>query len=822
MVSIEFYPIDITYRVVEGKAMVVMWGVSTDGRRVCVQDHDFEPYFWVVPKEPVLAAEKLAKLKAGEGKEEGRITSVTAMRKNLLGKQVNALKAVADQPQSVPALREVVNTWNKEVSCVLEADIKFVYRYLIDKSITPMTLVKAECEEAQARSKVPVFKAKTIEASGLQTISDQRLLSIDIETYNPEGKNLDAERHPILMIALYGDGFEKVLTWKRFDSSLPGLESLPSEAEMLLRFKELVDEYKPDMIVGYYSDGFDLPYIRTRASKLKVPLEIGLDYSELRVSGRSQTTADTAGIAHIDILPFIRRIIGRSMETDTFTLDAVAAELIGEGKVKVDIEKLAPAWDEDDQKRLAEFAAYNLHDARITHKLAMTVLPNIIEMVKIIGLPPFDVARMTFSQMVEWHIIRQCAAFEELVPNRPGSQESARRGYDRAKGGFVFEPTPGLYRDIAVVDFRSLYPTVIVSHNISPDTINCSCCKNTAKEVPGDGPRIWFCEKKRGLIPVVLEDLIVRRARIKEMIRAAKAPDPLLNARSEGIKVLSNSFYGYLGFAPARWYSHECVHAITAWGRHYITSSIEKAKVSGFKVVYSDTDSVFLQLEGKTKADALAFVEAINKGLPKSMELEYEGFYSAGIFVSTKGAEGGAKKKYALIDDKGRLKIRGFETVRRNWSFIAKDIQKEILEMILRDHDPDKAYSHVKQVIEDLRANKVPLDKVVIFTQIQKDIDSYQSVGPHVAAAQRLKASGHEVRPGTMIKYVVIKGKGKIRDRVKLDTEARQDEYDADYYIENQILPSVDRIFAVLGIDTSALSSKSAKNGAQSSLAAFG
>ena len=132
------------------------------------------------------------------------------------------------------------------------------------------------------------LKRRVSTLPGLQTISRPRLLSIDIETYNPEGKNMDAERNPILTIALYGDGFEKVLTWKRFDSSLPGLESLPSEAEMLLRFRELVDEYKPDMIVGYYSDGFDLPYIRTRASKLKVPLELGLDYSELRVSGRAR------------------------------------------------------------------------------------------------------------------------------------------------------------------------------------------------------------------------------------------------------------------------------------------------------------------------------------------------------------------------------------------------------------------------------------------------------------------------------------------------------------------------------------------------------
>jgi len=180
--------------------------------------------------------------------------------------------------------------------------------------------------------------------------------------------------------------------------------------------------------------------------------------------------------------------------------------------------------------------------------------------------------------------------------------------------------------------------------------------------------------------------------------------------------------------------------------------------------------------------------------------LDYEGFYPAGIFVSMKAGESGAKKKYALIDEKGVIKIRGFESVRRNWSFIAKDVQQNVLGIILREHDAMKAKAFVREVVERMRKNKVPLEKVVIHTALSKGTSGYASIGPHVAAAQRMEAKGLTVGAGSVIKYVVIKGKGRIRDKVRLPDEAKQEDYDGEYYITNQIIPGVERIFAVLGI----------------------
>ncbi len=272
-------------------------------------------------------------------------------------------------------------------------------------------------------------------------------------------------------------------------------------------------------------------------------------------------------------------------------------------------------------------------------------------------------------------------------------------------------------------------------------------------------------------------------------------------ARSQALKDLANSFYGYLGFSVARWYNIECAESTTAWGRQYIMNVIEQARKEGFQVVYSDTDSIFLTLSGKTHEDAKAFVERVNRDLPGLMELDYEGYYPAGLFVSVKTSEAGAKKKYALINPKGQLKIVGFETVRRNWSPIARDTQRKVLEILLTERKPEHALQFLKGIIDDLKQNKFALEAVVIHTQLSKDISEYESAGPHVAAAQRMQELGQPVGPGVLIRYVVTKGKGRIRDKVKLLEEANQSDYDPDYYISNQILPGVERIFTVFGID---------------------
>ncbi len=797
MVAVQFYPVDATYKVVNGKAQIYLFGRTIAGEQVCVIDASAEPYFYVLPEAGKDPSAEILKLRAERLGETFSVARIEPMQKKLVEQPVQALKVFTNIPKAVAELKDQVRAL-PGVRSIHEYDIPFVRRYFIDKGITPMTLVNAEGEHVAEKLKVPAIRATRIMQAADATFAKPKVLAVDIEVYNPEGKHVSADRHPIIMLALAGDNFRKVLAWKKIEGTENNVEFLPSEADLLDRFAELVEEYKPDIIAGYFSDGFDFPYIRTRATKNKVPLELGLDYSELRIEGRASTTARITGIAHIDIHRVVRKLLAKAMETDIFTLDAVAAELLGKGKHPADIDKLAGAWDSNDSEMLKKFAAYNLQDAELTYELAQLVMPNLVEMVKIVGQLPYDINRMGFSQLVEWFAMKQAFPLGEIAPNKPGYREQVRRARDRIKGAFVYEPKPGLYENIAVCDYRSLYPTIIASHNISPGMRNCKCCPD-APQIRTDRGTFWYCQKRKGFVSGIIEDLITRRARIKEMLKKGEK-DPLLLARSWALKDLANSFYGYLGFSAARWYCIECAESTTAWEREYIHAVIDRAKKEGYAVLYSDTDSVFLGLGSKTQDDVKHFVEQINNVLPKPMELEFEGYYPAGIFVAVKASEAGAKKKYAMINAKGQLKIAGFETVRRNWSPIARQTQKKVLELLLSTRKPEAAMAYLKKTVEDLKQNKLPLSAVVIHTALSKDISEYESTGPHVAAAQRMQARGQQVGPGAMIRYVVTKGKGRIRDKVKLEEEASQEEYDGDYYVHNQVLPGVERIFDVFGI----------------------
>jgi len=211
----------------------------------------------------------------------------------------------------------------------------------------------------------------------------------------------------------------------------------------------------------------------------------------------------------------------------------------------------------------------------------------------------------------------------------------------------------------------------------------------------------------------------------------------------------------------------------------------------------------------------MKFLDYINTRLPGLMELELENFYTRALFVMKKTDNKGAKKKYALISEDGRIKVRGFETIRRDWSQIAREVQKEVLNFVLRDNSPDKAFDYVRNIIDEVKHKKIDKEKMIIQTQLKKNIENYDLVSPHVTVAKRMKEQGLYVVPGSIINYIVGPGKGRIKDRAFLPNEI--EDYDPDYYINNQIIPAVDKIFDALGYNLEEL----LKSKEQSSLHSF-
>lgn len=814
--DLHFYPLDFDYKVKDGKVLVYLYGKTDNGQKICVI-HPHQPFFYasIEKAETGALAEKLKNLKVDGSDGPAYALSWEEAEKELLGKKQKFWKIYANYPKAVPLISKELQAIG--IECY-EKDILFIHRYLRDTGIIPMTLVKAIGSYGKEDSlRIPAFFAEKVEQESKEVIPKPRILAIDIETY-AERKEINPSKNPILMIGFYGideqgKEFRKVITWRRFEHQLDYLETVQDEVDLLGRCRDLIINYDPDIITGYFSDGFDFPYIKARAEKYKIPFDICLDKSEPMVGSRVRDgECKIKGILHIDVFKFIRNIFGKDLKTDSLSLDAVAEELLGHKKHTVNLDELGHIWDHEPE-RLVDFCAYNLHDAHLTVRLCQLLLPDMVEFTKLNGLPVFDIIRMRFSRLVENYIMKRSMEYNVIAPNKPGDIETEQRREESIEGAFVLEPTPGLYKDMVVFDFRSLYPTIITAHNIGPEGFRCSCCQDK-EQVPGK-EEYWFCQKEKKFLPSVLEELVLRRVDLKRLIKEEKAKGldtKMLEARSYALKILANSFYGYLGFYGARWYCLECAASTTAYARNYIKHTIQKAAEKGLKVIYADTDSCFIFLEDKIIDQALEFMNEINFDLPGHMELDFQGYYPRGIFVALKGSERGAKKKYALMDEKGKIKITGFETVRRNWSMIAKEVQEKVLALVLTDRQ-EEALKYVRDIVKELKEGKIPKAKLIIKTQITRDLQSYASVGPHVAIAQKLQEKGEAVLPGTVVEYIIARGYGIIRERAKLPEDVKAGEYDAEYYLNHQILPAVASILAVFGYKEDELVGDSSQTG---------
>ena len=272
----------------------------------------------------------------------------------------------------------------------------------------------------------------------------------------------------------------------------------------------------------------------------------------------------------------------------------------------------------------------------------------------------------------------------------------------------------------------------------------------------------------------------------------------IIDTEQKALKLILNSFYGYLGYANARWYNLESARAIASWGRDYIIKIMKDASMAGFTVVYGDTDSIMITSEsGSFEDDVKKFLGEINKGLPDPMELVLENFFVRGLFVT--------KKRYGLLSKEGNLVVKGLEKVRRDWSSVAREAQETVLRLVLENRVED-AKEYVKGLVTKLRCKEVGMEKLIIKTQLTKLIESYGQVAPHVKVAKDMKQMGVKVFPGMIVEYIVTPGKGTISGRSK--PAGMAEDYDADYYIENQMLPAVMRVLDAVGADKKELMMK--------------
>ena len=783
----KFVPVDYDYFDFDGRNYIRMIGRNENGKKVCVID-SYEANFYLILKKGA-DAEKIAKeienVKVEKTSRVTKILRTEILDKKFLGKDVRAVRVFVSNHKDAHDIASEIGDI-EGIDKRREYDISLVTKYIKEKSVEPLEWYTVEtCESGFGirdlvfgNLNVDCFMAKTIKPLKKEKEFVPKILAYDIETSDRElGKG------EIFMVSLYGEGIRKVLTWKKCDDAGDYVEFCKDEADMLEKFVSYVNEYSPDILTGYFSDGFDLPYLKGRADVNKVKLSLGVDGKVPSFIRGRIPSGKIAGIVHVDLYRFIDAVFSQYLQSETLSLNEVAKELIGEEKEDFDFAKLGNMKDSD----WRDFFSYNLQDSSVTYKLAQKIWPDILEFSKIVKEPLFDVTRDRMSAHVENYILHNLDEFNEIAEKRPMYGEiSERKAQGKYEGAFVFEPVPGLYSDLVMFDFTSMYASVIVTYNLSKATF-----------IGGEK-----FENKKGFFPEMLSEIINTRKKYKK--ECAANPSGMLKARSNAYKLLANAAYGYQGFFGARYYCREAAAATARLAKENILKVIDIIEKKGYKIIYSDTDSIAFLQSNKSENDILKLLEEINTNLPGIMELDLEDFYARGLFVMKRGGLGGAKKKYALIDGKGKIKIRGFETVRRDWCRLTRGLQNEILVEILKDGNEKVALELVKNVIKKLKEREVDLEDLMIRTQLRRPLDEYLSEGPHVVAAKKMVAAGVPVTTGMLIEYFVGNGSGKkIGDRVYLAGEKVK--YDINYYLKNQILPAVENIFDVFGVDISAV-----------------
>src|SRR3989344_3314146 len=467
----EFDPLDFDYT---RDGTIQIMGKTINNERIIVLDDSVKQFFYVFPKgHAEKLSEELSNIRIRKDDGIIKFFKTEVIKKKFYDEDVEVVKCYAESFKDYDVLLDKIKELGLEKK---ESDIKHIKRYLTEKSISPLILSEVSGEVIEDHSNGIVIKGE-VKQKDSEFLKNPKILAFDIEVYGDFSGHQKHKQDPIIMISFRGEDFRKVITWKNVKA--PYVEIVKDEKELLERFVEIIHEYSPDYITGYFTDGFDFPYIKLRAEELNVILNLGVDGSSVIIKKEKTgfSSAKIKGIPHLDMYRFISRIMGGGLRIDTFNLNTVAREILGEKKLDFDLGDISETWDSGDIKELVE---YNLRDSDLAYKLCKELLPNLNEIAKLVGMPIYEVCRATYGGLVENYLIKRAKDYNEIIPNRPKYDAIMERRNETYEGAFVMEPKPGFYNKIVVFDFKSLYPSLIVTKNISPSSLN----KNKGNKTP--------------------------------------------------------------------------------------------------------------------------------------------------------------------------------------------------------------------------------------------------------------------------------------------------------------------------------------------------
>jgi len=769
-----FWLLDVNYEVrdEDRKPELWMWGIDDEGRRVLIIDRSFLTYFYLVldsEEDPEVVLERVEQQRGGLP----FIVDLGLTQRKLFGEPVQVIKVSCQDPEIVQKYAGLLSKVKGVKKC-LEDDMRFSMRYLVDNDVAPCSWHEIDVEKDQEHSEVQadlVYVAKSppkrIER---EDVPELRVVSF-FPVYHTSKGTPKPERDPVAVISLVTNTGEQ----RRF------IANAHDDKDLIRAFIEYVKRFDPDVIVGYETNRRHWQYLTDRAKKLGLNLFIDRAntlphlsvYAHISITGR--VSIDTLDLA--DELPEVKV---KSLEN---IADFLGVKSVDEQIILDEID-FAAYWDDaGNRPQLLQFAS---EKAECILGIFSKMFGYAAELSRLVGLPLDQIGRAAVGFRTEWYLIREAYKSGELVPER------VERPYVPYAGGMVLKPESGIHEDVAVLDFKSMYPNIMIEKNISPDTYVAPDEPQLPSEI-NVAPEVGHVFRKEppGFYKRVLSDLIAARDEIRERMRVLASDSleyRLLDARQKAVKVITNATYGYAGWIGARWFKKPVAEATTAWGRAAITSGIEMARNLGLEVIYGDTDSIFLRHDPQR-------VEILLKMIRERLGLEIkpEKVYTRIFFTE-------AKKRYCGLMPDGTLETVGLEVVRGDWANVAKNTQERVLELILKERTPAKAVDFVRSFVASLREHKVPYRDLVIWKTLTKPVGEYEVNAPHVEAARMLEKEGWTLAIGDKVGYVITKGSGRLFERVRPYAMASYEEVDAEYYVGNQVLPAALRVLSLFGV----------------------
>jgi len=825
-----FQLLDADYDVVGDKTVVRLFGKCDDKKTACIFVNDYKPYFYILPMG------KEEELKSFLDKKfRSEILKIEEVKKFLpyyyKKEKEKLIKVTCKDPKKVREMRDEI--WREGVAKkIFEADILFKYRYMADKDLHGMRWYKVSGNPIKTST---VKVDRMVELTNMEPAEERKsslkILSLDIEI-STLGGIPDSQRDPIIMISLaylpaQGGKNTLVLVSKPMKKQ-EGIQSFKNEEEMMKGFLEMIEKYDPDILVGYNVNNFDLPYILDRLDHYRISRTLGRNNKPATYRKFAGSTKNyIPGRIIVDDYSLIKEMQVKTQLAEKgfpklkrYSLDDVSKALLNESKVSVNHKDIPLLWkgNEEDVLKLIKYAR---KDAELALKLLVkkNLLDKFLEISKVSGLLLQDVLDSGEASRVENMLLKEFNRRDFLLPLRPSSNEMMKRIDEREelgfKGALVLEPDTGLHtKPVVYLDFKSMYPTIFISFNICPTTLitKDSDYSGDIIETPV-GSKFVPKNVRRGVIPEVVQYLVNERDRLRREANNAKDENlrRIFESKQIAVKYMTNSFYGYTGYIRARTYDLKVATAVTGCGRMLIEKTkiiVEKNKNA--KVIYGDTDSVMVEVDAKSPQEAFTIgkklEKQINEALEEKVTIRIENVFTTILILS--------KKRYAGISMEPRGDgweeknvMKGIETVRRDWCDLTGETLNRVLAIILKEQDPKKALDYVKDVIKDLANNKIPLEKLVITKSISKSLKEYKGIQPHVEVMKKMRKRDIATAPivGDRVGYIIVHGTQMTSMRAEDPDYVKSKglKVDSKYYIENQLVPPLERVFEAIGITKS-------------------